>query len=415
MERKNFIKLIPVAGISPFLLAHPIDPGDATSDRVSVNPDSRSYWISVMQKLADPLLQNLSSGKLRLNMPVEFTNADRSNVSHLEAFGRILAGIAPWLELGPDTTAEGEQRAGYIEMTRKCISMAVDPSSPDFMNFTEGSQPLVDSAFLSHGLLRGYTQLWLPLDPKVKNQVADALRSTRIIKPGNNNWLLFSAMIETFLLKSGNDWNRGPIEYALRKHTEWYKGDGIYGDGPEFHWDYYNSFVIHPMLLDILGVLHDHGIEISMSLEQDLNRARRYAAIQERLISPEGTYPPVGRSLCYRFGAFQLLAQIALLRQLPEGISPAQVRSALSAVIFREIEAPGTFDDKGWLTLGVVGHQPGISEAYISTGSLYLCTTGLLPLGLPENDPFWTQPAADWTSKKIWKGVDLPADHALTE
>jgi hypothetical protein len=100
---------------------------------------------------------------------------------------------------------------------------------------------------------------------------------------------------------------------------------------------------------------------------------------------------------------------------LPEGISPAQVRSALSAVIFREIEAPGTFDDKGWLTLGVVGHQPGISEAYISTGSLYLCTTGLLPLGLPENDPFWTQPAADWTSKKIWKGVDLPADHALTE
>ena len=42
------------------------------------------------------------------------------------------------------------------------------------------------------------------------------------------------------------------VDYALRQHDQWYKGDGIYGDGPQFHWDYYNSFVIHPMLLDVL-------------------------------------------------------------------------------------------------------------------------------------------------------------------
>ncbi len=96
-------------------------------------------------------------------------------------------------------------------------------------------------------------------------------------------------------------------------------------------------------------------------------RARRYAAIQERLIGPEGTFPPIGRSLCYRFGAFHLLAEMALRQQLPEGISPEQVRSGLTAVMRRMVDAPGTFDDHGWLTVGFYGHQPSIAESYIST------------------------------------------------
>jgi hypothetical protein len=75
--------------------------------------------------------------------------------------------------------------------------------------------------------------------------------------------------------------------------------------------------------------------------------------------------------------------------------------------------APGTFDGKGWLTIGFAGHQPAIGESYISTGSCYLCATGLLPLGLTPADPFWAGDAAPWTSKKIWIGQDLPADHAI--
>src|SRR3712207_5232101 len=102
-------------------------------------------------------------------------------------------------------------------------------------------------------------------------------------------------------------------------------------------------------------------------------RARRYAEVQERLISPEGTFPPLGRSLAYRFGALQLFAQMALRRQLPDAVSPCQVRAAMTSVIRRMIEAPGTFDANGWLTLGFCGHQPGVAETYISTGSTYLC------------------------------------------
>ncbi|WP_111316993.1 DUF2264 domain-containing protein [Algoriphagus chordae] len=49
----------------------------------------------------------------------------------------------------------------------------------------------------------------------------------------------------------------------------------------------------------------------------------------------------------------------------------------------------------------------------MSTGSLYLCTLGFLPLGLPATHSFWIDPAEDWTSKKIWIGVDVPRDHAM--
>jgi hypothetical protein len=131
------------------------------------------------------------------------------------------------------------------------------------------------------------------------------------------------------------------------------------------------------------------------------------------LISPEGTFPAIGRSLAYRFGAFHLLATMALRKELPDGIAPEQVRCALSAVIRRMIEAPGTFDEHGWLRVGFCGHQPAIAEPYISTGSLYLCSTAFAPLGLPSTDDFWSGPPKAWTAQKVWSGQDVPADHAI--
>jgi len=385
--------------------------------KATPNYDSRDYWVSVMTKIVDPVLTNLSNEKLRANMPVISKGASRKEVSHLEAFGRTLAGLAPWLELGPDPTTEGKLRAKYIALTRKALAVAVNPSSPDLLNFTSksGGQPLVDAAFLAQGLLRGYTQLWEPLDPQTKTNIVNALKSSRSIKPGENNWVLFSASVEAFLIKSGNGGYIEPIVYALNKQVLWYKGDGIYGDGVDFHWDYYNSFVIQPMMLDITKVLSDAHRDTVITYQKVLGRAQRYAAIQERLISPEGTYPAIGRSLAYRFGAFQVLSQIALLHKLPKEVSPAQVRSAFSLVIYRLIEAPNTFDSNGWLNVGLYGSQLNISEEYISTGSLYLCTVGLLTLGLPASDPFWTSPSEDWTSKKVWKGIEIPNDHAYTD
>jgi hypothetical protein len=293
------------------------------------------------------------------------------------------------------------------------------------MNFDKGSQPLVDAAFFAEALLRAPTQLWDRLDTMTKVHTLNALVSTRVITPPYNNWLLFSATIEAALLRFEGKYDKMRMDYAVRQFTGggdkgevtsgWYKGDGVYGDGPEFHWDYYNSFVIQPMLLESLQVLAkaDPKNPDNKVYSEVLRHSQRYAAVQERMISPEATYPPVGRSLAYRFGAFHLLSKMALMQALPKELPPQQVRAALYAVIRRQIEAPDTFDKNGWLRIGLYGHQPGIGENYISTGSLYLCSQAFLILGLPATDPLWQGKDLPWTALKIWNGEDVHTDHAL--
>jgi len=367
-----------------------------------------------MRRLADPILNNLANGTLKARMPIEqASGADRAPVTHLEAIGRLLAGLAPWIELPDDGSDEGALRSRYAALACRAIANAVDPQSPDALNFTRDRQPLVDAAFLAQGLLRAPRALQAGLDPKTKARLAAALRSTRAIVPGYNNWLLFSAMVEAALKALDGGWDRVRVDYALRQHEQWYKGDGVYGDGPELHADYYNSFVIHPMLVDVVAACADESPAWHDMRARIESRARRYAAIQERTIAPDGSFPPVGRSIAYRFGAFHLLAQAALRRTLPEAVAPAQVRAALTAVIARSIDAPGTFDENGWLRIGFCGRQPGIGESYISTGSLYLCACGLLPLGLPPADEFWSAPPQPWTSVKAWSGQAFPIDHAV--
>jgi hypothetical protein len=381
----------------------------------SAGPEDRAYSVQVLTRVVEPVLTALAEGKLKEKLPHHDWERDRMNFAQLEAFGRTLAGIAPWLELGPDETAEGKLRAKFIDLSVKSLVNATDPNSQDFMNFKTSGQPLVDAAFLAHGLLRAPNQLWGRLDSQQRSNVVAALKSTRGTKPGESNWLLFSAMVEAALWNFTGECELKRIEYAVNRHEQWYLGDGTYGDGAEFHWDYYNSYVIQPMLLEVLRVCAEKKNPLGNLRPKVLARARRYADVQERLISPEGTFPVIGRSSAYRFGALQHLSNMALLQDLPPDLKPGAVRSALTAVVRRMIEAPGTFDAQGWLQVGAVGHQQSIRENYISTGSLYLCLTGLVELGLPQNDPFWTAPAEPWTQKRIWSGEDINADHAYRE
>ena len=411
VKRREFLQALAATGVAASAAARP-EPGRPQSG----GGTERAYWLGVLKRLAEPVLVNLSEQRLRERMPVEAApgaEADRRNYTHLEAFGRLLAGISPWLELGASTGEEGQLRDRYAALARRALDAATDPRSRDFMNFTKGGQPVVDTAFLAQALLRAPRELWQKLDARTQANVVVALKATRVIKPNFSNWLMFSAIIEAALASVGQEWDQMRVDYAVRQHEQWYKGDGVYGDGPDFHWDYYNSFVIQPMLVDTLAAVSKSATGWGEFSQKVLARARRYAAIQERMISPEGTFPAVGRSLAYRFGAFHLLAQLSLLRQLPPELTPAQVRSALSAVIRRMIEAPGTFDREGWLTIGFCGHQPSLGERYISTGSLYLCAVGLLPLGLPPADDFWSSPPTDWTAKKIWSGQNMNPDHAI--
>jgi hypothetical protein len=365
----------------------------------------RIYWVTIAARLAQPILHHLEKRTLKKALP---PTSGREAVAPLEALARLLSGLAPWLELN-----EGESQ-GIGAQAREALKAATDPQSPDYMLFTQNRQALVDSAFLAVAILRAPTALWQKVEPRVQDQVIQALELARELETYETNWLLFSAILEVTLGKLGRPARSAPIEHALRRHEEWYKGDGAYGDGPSFHWDYYNSFVIHPMLLEIAR--HAEPAPGGEKLKELLLlRAQRYGEVLERLISPEGTFPPLGRSLTYRFGVLQLLGQLAWRGELPASLPPGQVRAAMTAVLKRQMEAPGTFDDGGWLQPGFCGAQPGLAEFYISRGSLYLCAAGLLPLGLAPSASFWSEPCQDWTARRLWSGQDGAADQALSD
>lgn len=373
--------------------------------------NQRAYWVDVLERIAEPVLTSLSQHEFKKRFIID--KPQREKYGHLEAFGRLVAGIAPWLDLPVDNSREGQLRSKYRELVSISLDAATNPISRDCLNFSEGNQPLVDAAFLAQGILRAPHVLWEPLSSQTKQNVINSLKETRIIRPPFKNWLLFSAMVEAALHLMEGSFDAMRVDYAIRQHEQWYIGDGLYCDGPGFRYDYYNSFVIQPMLLDIVNYFASIRRDWQGFLEPVTARARRYAAILESLISPEGTFPPIGRSLAYRFGAFHLLGQMALKEDLPPEISPAQVCCALTAAISKSVEAPGTFDEEGWLTVGFCGCQPEIGEKYICNGSTYLCTTGLLPLGLAAETDFWMLPSAPWTAKKMWGMADLNPDKSL--
>lgn len=349
-------------------------------------------------------------------MPVEAPTGGegRRRFAHLEACGRTLAGIAPWLELrgleGDEARLQSEARA----QAQALVASITDPASPDHLNFDAGMQPLVDAAFLAQAILRAPTILWNDLPGPVRANILRELAAARNVAPPANNWLLFAAMVESFFTAIGLDSDRSRIDRAIRQFDAWYVGDGWYADGPVFHFDYYNSFVIHPFLLDILRVF-SRDTDWAEFAGKQVVRAHRHAAQIERMIGPDGAMPAIGRSLSYRCGNLHLLAQLAILRLQPQQPDVAKVREAMARAISRSLSAPGTFDADGWLTIGCCGHQPGLAEDYISTGSLYLCTLAFLPLGLGPDDAFWTADRVPTTGDTVYGGHDAMPDQAIGE
>lgn len=381
----------------------------------AVQPNDRKLWLNTLDKIARPVLSNLAQDKLKAVMPVELSKRTdnaiaRTKAAYLEAFSRTLCGIAPWLNSEEGSAEEKALRNQYRQWVIKGMANAVNPSAKDYMDFT-GGQSLVDAAFLANAFLR-CPWLWNNIDTVTKQNVVDAFRMSRKIKPSYSNWILFSGMIEAFFCKYNYDWDIVRVEFCLRQFEQWYVGDGVYSDGTAYHWDYYNSYVIHPFLNCIYDAVKEKNNSFNWFQPKQKERSERYAIIQERLINADGSFPATGRSIVYRGAAFQHLADVAWQKKLPAELHPAQVRCALTAVLKKTMESPTTFNKEGWLTIGLYGSQPDIADVYNNTGSLYLCTTILLPLGLPETDPFWNDAAEEFSSQKIWSGKDVRGDHA---
>ena len=408
------LRLITLALISVFFLT-----ATSAKKKTPAPTNDRQQWVELCYRIAAPVLENMSKGELQKNMQLELSptwDGRDKRVAYMETFGRLMAGISPWLALPDDDTEEGKMRKQIREWAVLSYKNAVDPDSPDFLLWeTKSTQRLVDAAYIAESFLRAPEATWQLLDETTQKRYIERFQRLKIVRPAYNNWLLFRGLIEAFLMSVGEDADQYVLTVASNKINEWYLSDGWYSDGAEFSLDYYNAYVIHPMYIEMLEVLNKHRFWTPISTKLAIKRMQRFNVFMERLISPEGTYPAFGRSVVYRMGAFQTLAMAAWKYGLPEGLSNGQVRSALTAVMNNMFKVEGNFNEKGFLQLGFAGHQPDLSNYYTNTGSLYMTSLVFMPLGLPADHPFWKDAAEPWTSQKAWSGQPFPIDghHSL--
>ena len=394
----------------------------AAIDKAAPGAGNRAYMANLLQKIAEPVLSNMAKGELQKKFALELSptwDGRDQRVAYMECFARLIAGMAPWLALPESASAEGRTRKRLQQMALQSYVNSVDPKSPDCLLWKDHGQVLVDSAYFTNALMRAPQALWDPLDAVTKQRIVANIKSLRRVDPPYINWLMFAAMNEAWLLSIGEESDPMRMNVAIRKINEWYMGDGWIKDGESFHFDYYNSFVMYPMLVEVLEVLVKFkgpfwNAKPADLLAQALKRMQRYAEHLERFISPQGTFPPIGRSLTYRTAAFQPLALLALRKQLPASLPEGQVRAAMQSVHEAIWSAPGNFTKDGYLTIGFVGHQPELGDWYSNNGSMYIASEGFLALGLPETDSYWTSPALDWTQKKAFAGAKFPKDYPVT-
>ena len=358
----------------------------------------------------------MSKGLLIKNMLVEYSlnyNTEKK-VLFLESFGRLMDGISPWLSLPDDNSKEGKIRKKLRKMALLSYQNAVDPNNPDFLLWDSKTtrQPLVDAAFLAESFLRA-PYLWNQLNKITQQRYKGCFQKIRKIIPYHNNWILFSGIVECFFIFIREKPNEEKMFNIANQINNWYVGDGWYSDGKTFAMDYYNSFVIHPMFIHMLEIMEKNHIKTPITSKIALRRMQKFNIFLERLISPEGNFPPFGRSIVYRLGAFQTLTLAIWKYGLPYPLKNGAVRAALTRVMINMFNIKGNFNKKGFLTLGFVGHQLNVANNYSNNGSTYITSLLFLALGLPSNHPFWIESSKPWTSKNAWSGKPFPIDKAI--
>ena len=117
-SRRSLLKAAALSGAAAFprTLFSEALPVDAPQSE-----NNREYWLRTVERISSPLLEALGRDQLRATMPIECAAGQiesRRECSHLEAFGRLLCGLVPWLELSGCTGAEAALQTKFRELAR---------------------------------------------------------------------------------------------------------------------------------------------------------------------------------------------------------------------------------------------------------------------------------------------------------
>ena len=359
---------------------------------ITMRNEARKLWVNFAVQLATPVYSGAKMPELHTGNPVS---------SELEAIARTTCGLAPWfqadLSMPVCTETELRRRHQLYDSAVECLRALFNSGGPALEQ-----QSVIEAGYLCQAFTRS-PKLWKAMDSYGRHSFVHWLQSVNMMPVYDNNWILQKALVTAFLYVQETDITyasqySSAVRRAIHTFNGFYVGDGIYGDGPLYSSNYYNSIVVHPAIQDLMKAIP--GAFALATGDVFVARYLRFLEIQERQFSETGSFPAIGRSIVYRLGAFYALAYGALHGDIVNtGIRPAAVRCALTASL--KLMLPHMFSE-GFLTPGLVSVDEALADSYISTGSLYATAFFLLPLGLSPLNEFWSDPDTSWTGRRAW-------------
>jgi hypothetical protein len=385
----------------------------------------RDQWLSILLQIINPVINSFVNKNIKFIFPIHHSahlieNDKRRNqteIVFIELFSRTLLGVSILFQ-----NEESINKDNLNDLFQNVLFM-INTTFSGYLDFYHSSidhQLIVEMANCALAFIRA-PYLWNSLHYLIKNNILKIMyHSITKFKTHMNNWLLFEAIIEIFLYKNQKIKILNKTLFNLQIIESYYIGDGWYKDGPLFHMDFYNSYVILPFLITIYQELHllnykNNGILYKNLYNKTLLKIQRQSEFLERLISQDGSFPIFGRSGVYRTAIFHALVTTTYISGLPNSLSYGQVRTGLNAVIENmfQNEKIKIVDEHGFLTFGFSGFQPEMADEYSNSGSIYFALLIFMPLGLNENHIFWNSSSEDWSQKKMYNGNSINKDKSI--
>ncbi len=359
--------------------------------------ESREDYAELLFGLLNPLKTRFFDTCTGIDADRVFAHYDAA-AADMEAFSRPLWGLVPFWAGQGKTCRLGSDPEDFANIYLRGLSEGTDPDSEGYWgDCSPFDQRFVEMAAISYGLIFAPHVLWDPLDEKSRKNIAAYLNRINDMELPVCNWILFAVLVNVALKKRGMPFRKDMLDRYLDGLETFYLGDGWYCDGDSGQKDYYISFAIHFYCLVYSKVMEAEDPK-RCSLYRD--RAMEFAKQFIYWFDADGDAVPFGRSLTYRFAevSFFSACLISDLEPFPVPAMKALITEHLLGWLKRDI-----FDREGMLTIGYGYANLHMSERYNAQGSPYWAMKTFAFLMLPEDHPFYTEPAV-MAPDVLWKG-----------
>lgn len=363
-------------------------------------PAAYRHWQAQARRLLEPIARLFVPGQASLDIHGP-ASANGAQADRLESFARPLLLAAHYLQSAPETGDAAESagkfrtsiaqwfRAGLVAGSAVTGSQSWGPDA----NY---HQLHVEMGLLCLALQIAPGQLWTPLTPAEKDQVAHWLSSARHTGYVDNNHYFMGIHILEFLRAqgSGRPGDGALIDEYFDRLEKLHRGDGWFEDGINQAYDYYEAYAFN---FYGLWWAHLHGAANPARAGRWREWARRFTRDYEHFFAASGEHPAFGRSITYRFNSVAPFGLTVLgnCSDLPLG----RIRRLCTRNLDFFLRHP-IFQDQGCLAVGWLDRFDASAELYTGAASPYWAAKGFSSLLVPPSHAYWRAPEEPLASER---------------